>query len=106
MTISNRHDHKPYLHKLGAKNVVIKGAHSDTSQDTVDDLVLLANGDHFWMSKPFIKTSRLNGTGDTFLPSSPPSLPRTDVASAVQRAKDAVYTAIAHPDDWSSVWSD
>ena len=101
MTISNRHDlltAAQHLHKLGAKNVVIKGAHSDTSQDTVDDLVLLANGEHFWMSKPFIKTSRLNGTGDTFSAIITAELAKgRDVASAVQRAKDAVYTAIAHP---------
>lgn len=101
MTINNRHDQfmaAQHLHKLGAKNVVIKGAHSDTSQDTVDDLVLLANGDHFWMSKPFIKTSRLNGTGDTFSAIITAELAKgRDVASAVQRAKDAVYTAIAHP---------
>ena len=101
LTISNRQDQLTaarHLQEMGAKNVVVKGAHSDTAQDTVDDLVLLENGDHFWMSKPYIKTSRLNGTGDTFSAIIAAELAKgQDVASAVRWAKDAVYTAIAHP---------
>ena len=101
LTISNRQDQLTAarrLQEMGAKNVVVKGAHSDTAQDTVDDLVLLEDGDHFWMSKPYIKTSRLNGTGDTFSAIIAAELAKgQDVASAVRRAKDAVYTAIAHP---------
>ncbi|HJA27320.1 MAG TPA: bifunctional hydroxymethylpyrimidine kinase/phosphomethylpyrimidine kinase [Candidatus Limosilactobacillus intestinigallinarum] len=101
LTISNRQDQLTAarrLQEMGAKNVVVKGAHSDTAQHTVDDLVLLEDGDHFWMSKPYIKTSRLNGTGDTFSAVIAAELAKgQDVASAVRRAKDAVYTAIAHP---------
>lgn len=101
LTISNRQDQLTaarHLQEMGAKNVVVKGAHSDTAQDTVDDLVLLEDGDHFWMSKPYIKTSRLNGTGDTFSAIIAAELAKgQDVASAVRWAKDAVYTAIAHP---------
>ena len=86
------------LQEMGAKNVVVKGAHSDTAQNTVDDLVLLEDGNHSWMSKPYIKTSRLNGTGDTFSAIIAAELAKgQDVASAVRRAKDAVYAAIAHP---------
>ena len=101
LTISNRQDQLTAarrLQEMGAKNVVVKGAHSDTAQDTIDDLVLLEDGDHFWMSKPYIKTSLLNGTGDTFSAIIAAELAKgQDVASAVRRAKDAVYTAIAHP---------
>lgn len=101
LTISNRQDQLTaarHLQEMGAKNVVVKGAHSDTAQDTVDDLVLLEDGDHFWMSKPYIKTSRLNDTGDTFSAIIAAELAKgQDVASAVRWAKDAVYTAIAHP---------
>lgn len=100
-TIQNRQDQlraAQQLQELGAKNVVIKGSHGDTVQDSVDDLALLENGHHFWMSKPFIKTSRLNGTGDTFSAIIAAELAKgQDVATAVQRAKDAVYAAIANP---------
>lgn len=101
MTINNRQDQltaAQRLQKMGAKNVVVKGTHSDNAQDSVDDLVLLEDGSHFWTSKPFIKTSRLNGTGDAFSAIIAAELAKgQDVASAVRRAKDAVYAAIANP---------
>lgn len=86
------------LQQLGAKNVVVKGAHNSNKQKTVDDVVLLANGEHFWISKPFINTTRLNGTGDTFSAIITAELAKgNSVKNAVIKAKDAVYTAIAHP---------
>ena len=101
LTIANRLDQLTaarQLQKLGAQNVIIKGAHSDPNQDTVDDLVLLKNGDHFWLSKPHIKTNRLNGTGDTFSAIIAAELAKgQDVANAVRLAKNAVYAAIAAP---------
>lgn len=101
LTIANRLDQLTaarQLQKLGAQNVIIKGAHSDTNQDTVDDLVLLKNDDHFWLSKPHIKTNRLNGTGDTFSAIIAAELAKgQDVANAVRLAKNAVYAAIAAP---------
>lgn len=101
LTINSRQDQLTAARRLqgmGAKNVVVKGGHSDASQDTVDDLVLLENGHHFWMSKPFINTSRLNGTGDTFSAIIAAELAKgQDVASAVRQAKEAVYAAITHP---------
>lgn len=51
---------------MGAKNVVIKGQHHTDDRETVDDYILLENGDHFWLKEPYIKTDRVNGTGDTF----------------------------------------
>lgn len=101
MEITSRQDQltaAQRLHEMGAKNVVVKGAHSDDAQDTVDDLVLLEDGHHFWMSKPFIQTSRLNGTGDAFSAIIAAELAKgQDVAAAVRQAKDAVYAAIANP---------
>ena len=101
MKITSRQDQltaAQRLHEMGAKNVVVKGAHSDDAQDTVDDLVLLEDGHHFWMSKPFIQTSRLNGTGDAFSAIIAAELAKgQDVTAAVRRAKDAVYAAIANP---------
>lgn len=86
------------LQKMGAKNVVVKGAHHDDNQKKVEDVVLLANGEHFWMSKPFVKTTRLNGTGDTFSAIIAAELAKgKPVKDAVIKAKDAVYAAIAHP---------
>ncbi|XIF19505.1 MAG: bifunctional hydroxymethylpyrimidine kinase/phosphomethylpyrimidine kinase [Acetilactobacillus jinshanensis] len=54
------------LIKMGAKNVMIKGKHNDpVNQKKVRDLVLLADGHHFWLSGPYYDTKRKNGTGDT-----------------------------------------
>lgn len=101
MTIESRADQLTAarrLQEMGAKNVVVKGAHNSANQDTVDDLVLLADGQHFWMSKPFIKTSRLNGTGDVFSAITAAELAKGQgVAAAVRKAKAAVHTAIASP---------
>lgn len=87
-----------YLQQLGAKNVVIKGAHNNQQQSTVDDFILLENGESFWLSKPYIKTDRLNGTGDSFSAIIAAELAKgNNVKMAVTKAKDAVYAAIANP---------
>jgi len=87
-----------YLQDLGAKNVVIKGAHNDDSQTTADDFVLLEDGDSFWLKKPFVKTDRLNGTGDSFSAIIAAELAKgNNVKISVTKAKDAVYAAIANP---------
>lgn len=101
MTIANRNDQLAAAQKLqamGAKNVVVKGAHDDSQQSSVDDLVLLADSSHFWITKPFVDTDRLNGTGDTFSAIIAAELAKgSSVKKAVVRAKNAVYAAIAHP---------
>lgn len=85
------------LQALGAKNVVVKGEHNDPQQETVTDVVLLANGDHFTLTKPFVDTTHVNGTGDTFSATIAAELAKgNDVAAAVRAAKDAVYAAISH----------
>lgn len=87
-----------HLQQLGAKNVIIKGAHNDERQPTVDDFVLLENGESFWLSKPYVKTDRLNGTGDSFSAIIAAELAKgNSVKMAVTKAKDAVYAAIANP---------
>ena len=83
--------------KNGLKQV-IKGAHNDDSQTTVDDFVLLEDGDSFWLKKTFVKTDRLNGTGDSFSAIIAAELAKgNNVKIAVTKAKDAVYAAIANP---------
>lgn len=86
------------LQKMGAKNIVIKGAHNDDQQTAVEDFVLLEDGSSFWLTKPYIKTDRLNGTGDSFSAIIAAELAKgNDVKNAVTKAKNAVYAAIANP---------
>lgn len=86
------------LQKMGAKNVVIKGTHSDPTQQEVVDVVLLEDGSHFEMSKPFFDTTHVNGTGDTFSAIIAAELAKgSSVKDAVLCAKDAVYAAISNP---------
>lgn len=103
MTINNRADQlkaAKKLQALGAKNVVVKGAHHQEQQDNVVDLVLLEDGSYFWLTKPFVATTRLNGTGDSFSAIIAAELAKGNgVYEAVSRAKDAVHAAIAHPLD-------
>ncbi|MGR3742504.1 bifunctional hydroxymethylpyrimidine kinase/phosphomethylpyrimidine kinase [Companilactobacillus sp. DQM5] len=53
------------LQKMGVKNVLLKGKHNDDNQSEVKDLLLLENGETLWLSEEYIKTNRVNGTGDT-----------------------------------------
>lgn len=86
------------LQEMGAKNVVIKGQHNDPTQKEVTDVVLLEDGSHFELTKPFFDTTHVNGTGDTFSAIIAAELAKgTNVKDAVFRAKDAVYAAISHP---------
>lgn len=85
------------LQDMGAKNVVIKGEHHTGSQDTVDDFVLLANGDSLWLKEPYINTDRVNGTGDTFSAVIAAELAKKNsVEDAIKTAKKVVHTAIAN----------
>ena len=85
------------LQQMGAKNVVVKGEHNDPDQDSVSDVVLLENGEHFTLTKPFVNTTHVNGTGDTFSATIAGELAKgQDVATAVRYAKEAVYAAIAN----------
>lgn len=52
------------IQKLGPKNIVIKGGHSQNKAAT--DFILLADGSHFWLGAPRIQTVKTHGTGDTF----------------------------------------
>lgn len=83
------------LQQMGAKNVVIKGQHQDRQQSTVDDFVLLENGDSFWLREDYVDTTHVNGTGDTFSAIIAAQLAKgDDVASAIKLAKKKTHTAI------------
>ncbi|MHA8111386.1 bifunctional hydroxymethylpyrimidine kinase/phosphomethylpyrimidine kinase [Lactobacillaceae bacterium Melli_B4] len=83
------------LRSLGAKNVMIKGRHDSDKQTTVKDLVLLANGDHFWLTGQYFATDRKNGTGDTLSAGIAAELAKdTEVADAIKIARAYVDRAI------------
>ena len=88
-----------YLQKMGAKNVVIKGKHPQTGEEPViSSLVLLADGESFWVNNPFIKAQKANGAGDSFSAIIAAELAKgRSVMEAIERANDFVVAAIRHP---------
>ncbi|MFD1486224.1 bifunctional hydroxymethylpyrimidine kinase/phosphomethylpyrimidine kinase [Lacticaseibacillus baoqingensis] len=83
------------IQAMGAKNVVLKGRHDDSDQDTVRDYVLLASGEAFWLTGPYFATERKNGTGDTLSAVITAELAKgQEVETAVRIAKQFVDTAI------------
>lgn len=88
------------LQKLGAKNVIVKGKHDDSSQEEVEDLVLRDDGSFKWLSMPYVDTERLNGTGDVFSAVITAELAKdNDLFAAIETAKEIVYKSIAKPID-------
>lgn len=86
------------LQQMGAKNVVVKGPHEDDNQEYVDDLLITATGQEQWFSGKFVKTNKINGTGDTFSAIITAELAKeNDLSKAVKIAKQRVHAAIAHP---------
>ncbi|AWN34156.1 bifunctional hydroxymethylpyrimidine kinase/phosphomethylpyrimidine kinase [Lactobacillus sp. W8093] len=86
------------LHNMGAKNVLMKGRHDNSSQTQVTDILLTADGKFHEFSKPFINTDRINGTGDTLSAVIAAELAKGQtIIDSVQTAKDFTYEAIAHP---------
>lgn len=81
------------IQKLGAKNVLIKGGHGDS--ETVRDLVLLEDGNYFWMDSKRVHTDRTHGTGDTISSAIVSRLALgDDMRSAILFGKDFVEKAI------------
>ncbi|WP_172188461.1 bifunctional hydroxymethylpyrimidine kinase/phosphomethylpyrimidine kinase [Lentilactobacillus kribbianus] len=82
------------LQELGAKNVIVKGGHSDGNQ--VSDFVLLEDGQSFWLSAPRIDTVRTHGTGDTLSSAITAELAKeNDIETAIRTAKKYVQATIA-----------
>ncbi|MFH5812028.1 bifunctional hydroxymethylpyrimidine kinase/phosphomethylpyrimidine kinase [Companilactobacillus sp. FL22-1] len=83
------------LRNLGPKNIMIKGEHSDDSISNVEDYVLLEDGQSFWISKPYIKTDHINGTGDTLSSCIVAEVAKgKSMAEAIKIAKTFTYNAI------------
>lgn len=86
------------LQKMGAENVLIKGSHHNDKQTEVKDYLLLEDGSDEWLTKPYFKTDRVNGTGDTLSAVIAAELAKgNDVKTAVKIAKDFTYEALSHP---------
>ncbi|MDN6028722.1 MAG: bifunctional hydroxymethylpyrimidine kinase/phosphomethylpyrimidine kinase [Lactobacillus sp.] len=85
------------LQGMGAKNVLMKGKH-DGQQASVRDYLLLANGTSEWLTRPYVATSRVNGTGDTLSAVITAELAKgATLLDSVRIAKHFTYEAIAHP---------
>lgn len=85
------------LQDLGAKNVIIKGQHAEGTVGDVRDFVLLADGKEFWLADPYVKTDRVNGTGDTLSAVITAEIGKgTDIETAIKLGHDFVHEAIAN----------
>lgn len=85
------------LQNMGAKNVLIKGRHDSDEQDVVSDFLLLADGSGMWLTEKYVKTNRVNGTGDTLSAVIAAELAKgNDVATAISIAKKFVHEAITN----------
>jgi phosphomethylpyrimidine kinase len=103
MNLDNREEIDEAAHKLrelGPKNVMIKGQHNDDSIDTVEDFILLEDGQSFWVSEPYIKTDHINGTGDTLSSSIVAEIAKgADMEQAIRTSKTFTYNAIKNEID-------
>lgn len=83
------------LQTLGAKNVLIKGRHDSDKITMVRDYLLTESGEDFWYEEPYIKTNRVNGTGDTLSAVIAAELAKgQSVKEAIRIAKTFVHQAI------------
>lgn len=86
------------LQQMGAKNVVIKGPHFSDDSQFIYTYVLLQNGNGTWIRHPFVKTSKVNGTGDSFSAFITAEMAKgTPVIEAVARADSFIAAAVSHP---------
>lgn len=93
------------LQEMGAKNVLMKGRHDSDNQTEVTDILLTEDGAFHEFTKPFFKTDRVNGTGDTLSAVIAAELAKgKSVIDAIKIGKDFTYAAISHPIDVGSKW--
>lgn len=86
------------LQQMGAQNVVIKGKYLADQEEPIHNYVLLVNGCDFWIHNKFVKTTKLNGAGDSFSAIITAELAKGNpVEQAIKRANNFVDIAIHHP---------
>lgn len=84
------------LQQLGAKNVIIKGGHSQSQAAT--DYLLTEAGAGFWLSAPRVNTVNTHGTGDTFSACIAAELAKgQSLLQAIKIAKAFIQGAISQP---------
>lgn len=67
IAIRDKNDIKKAARELqmrGAKNILIKGGHAESS-DKADDYILFEDGNDMWLTAPRVNTKNTHGTGDT-----------------------------------------
>lgn len=83
----------------------MKGRHDSDNQTEVTDILLTEDGAFHEFTKPFFKTDRVNGTGDTLSAVIAAELAKgKSVIDAIKIGKDFTYAAISHPIDVGSKW--
>ena len=93
------------LQEMGAKNVLMKGRHDLENQTEVTDILLTEDGKFHNFTKPYFKTDRVNGTGDTLSAVIAAELTKgNSILNSVKIAKDFTYDAISHPIEVGSKW--
>lgn len=83
------------IRDLGAKNVLMKGGHRESSG--AKDFLLLANGESYWLESPRVETGNTHGTGDTLSSAIVAELAKgKDLVEAVYLAKRYLQGAITN----------
>lgn len=97
-TLDNVKEAAKILYDLGAKTVVIKGGNRFSQEQAID---VFYDGQEFQVfTHPISQTNNV-GAGCTFASSIASNLVKgEEVATAVQKAKDFVYQAILHSDQY------
>lgn len=86
------------LYDLGARHVLIKGGHSEDSQEVVD--VLYDGQQYMQWTRQRIATRHTHGTGCTFAAAITAELAKgAAIVDAVTIAKSFIHAAISHPLD-------
>lgn len=98
ISFQTKHDVQRAAHNLqalGSPNIIIKGKHVASG---VNDFILLANGDHFWLPGKYFPTKRKNGSGDALSSAITAYLALgLTVKQAIIKAQQFVQLAIANP---------
>lgn len=85
------------LQKMGIKNVLIKGGHSNNNE-CARDYLLMENGKERWYESPWIITKDTHGTGCTLSACITAELAKgKPLEEAVEIGKDFIQAAISHP---------
>lgn len=87
------------IHKMGPRNVVVKGGHLETSVESID--VLFDGREFYEFGAPRVETGNTHGTGCTFASAIAACLAKGQgVPEAVRAAKDYLTGALRSAANW------